>query len=242
MEQYEYSENKDIFLTATLDEWNRDIDHLTQCENKYLPFDWMRVILLDKLQKEASAERLEDGTFKMETIVDGGSDIIRKPDTIIAESSEPDNPRSIPYMSGNCTGQHRQVGVFTKSKCAVIDPTENNFVSREPKPYPVSGSEVVLRKVPDRAKACPDFQNEFAQYAAGKLPLNFLYLFWGKNLGSFFKQTLFDILSYYRSFGAVIFKRAINAMLVSLKAPKNGLSGDLINKDMHVLAKLSCLL
>lgn len=242
MEQYEFCENKDVFRTATIEEWNRDIDHLTQCESKYLPFDWMQVILLDKLQKEAFAERLEDETFKMGTIVEGCSDIIRKPDTNTTVSSWPNSRQSIPYTSDNCAGQHRQVGVFTKSKCAGIEPTENNFVSREPKPYPVSGSGVALRKVPDCAKACPDFQKEFTQYRAGKLPLNFLYLFWGKNLGSFFKQTLFDILSYYRSFGAVIFKKAINAMLVSLKVPKNGLSGDLINKDMHVLAELSCLL
>lgn len=242
MEQYEYSGNKAVFPAATIEEWNRDIDHLTRRENKYLPFDWMQVILLDKLQKEALAERLEDETFKMGAIVDGCSDIIRKPDTNTTESSGPDSPHSIPYTSGNCSGQHRQVGVFTKSKCAGVHAIENNFVSREPKPYPVSGSGVALRKVPDCAKPCPDFQNEFAQYTTGKLPLNFLYLFWGRNLGRFFKQTLFDILSYYRSFGAVIFKRAINAMLVSLKVPKNGLSGDLINKDMHVLAELNCLL
>lgn len=242
MKQDNYMEKRDVCLPATIEEWNRDMDHLTQCEDNYLPFVWMQTILLDKLQKEAAAERLEEETIGTETLASGWSNVTGKPDTINSRDEVSNSCRSIPYASVNGASQDRQAGVITKSPCAAVALTEIHFVTPEPKPYPVSDSEVVLRKVPDCANACPDFQNEFAQYTTGKLPLNFLYLFWGRNLGRFFKQTLFDILSYYRSFGAVIFKRAINAMLVSLKVPKNGLSGDLINKDMHVLAELSCLL
>lgn len=224
----------------TLPQWNKYIDEITKSESNNLPFVWMAVVLLDKLHKEASAEGPEIGTNGMAAKADGNSNMTTMPDTITTKNEASNNPRSIPYVSGDSQFQ-RQVGVFTKGKCPVIAPTEDSLDSPEPKPYPVSGSEVDQREDAVRIKGSPEFQEAFDLYSTGKLKLNFLYFFWGNNLGTFFKDTLFDILDYYQRFGAILFRKAIKAMLVSFDLPENFLPDDEIDQDLHTLSDLSKL-
>ena len=168
-------------------------DKMTKGESDHLSFVWMRCILLEQLQKCTSADRMEDVTIGMDT---GAADhyMMDRPGAITAKNEVPDSPRHMLYASGRSVSQYRQVGVFTKGKCAVIAPSENESGSPKSKPYPVSGSGVAGREVVTVTGRCPDFQKEFDLYKAGRLELNFLYTLFGKNLGTFFNELFMDIL------------------------------------------------
>jgi|GEM_PF-5968350 len=176
-------------MTLEKEKENNNIDELIQSESDHLTLDWMRVLLPGKLQKETSTERPEDGINGMAVKSRRHCNMPDDSDTMTTKNVASDSARSIPYASGDSI-QWDQVGILTKGKCIVIAPSENIFGSQESKPYPVPGSKVFPGKDSAHEKGRPDFQKAFALYCTGGLQLNFLYLLWGRNLGTFFNKIL----------------------------------------------------
>ena len=203
--------------------------HKTQGESNHLAFDWMRVLLIDNLDEQATSQSLATGTTGMEVPLD----------TVTVNNEASDSARSKPYPSISKI-QSGQECVFVKGKCDDIaeDKKTKRFRAKPPKPYPVLGSEAYQLGT-ENGSARPDFHNEFHLYATGKLPLKFLYLIWGKNLGTYFKKLLFDIICCYKLYGRNPFKKALQTMMKSLNINPSLLPEKLLEKDLDALAALA---